>query len=63
VGGLTAAAADQAGRAERDKMRTALIRKVLDSGQDADDGKDKPDDESDLWPRHDEYCHGHTHGK
>lgn len=54
-------AEDQAGRVERDKMRTALIRKVLESGQDAGDGKDKTDDESDLWPRHDEFCHGHTH--
>ena len=54
-------AEDQAGRGERDKMRTALIRKVLESGQDSGDGKDKTDDESDLWPRHDEFCHGHTH--
>lgn len=52
---------DQAGRSERDKMRTALIRKVLESGQDSGDGKDKTDDESDLWPRHDEFCHGHIH--
>jgi imidazolonepropionase-like amidohydrolase len=52
---------DQAQRVERDKMRTALIRKILDSGQDAGDGKDQTDDESDLWPRHDEFCHGHTH--
>jgi N-acetylglucosamine-6-phosphate deacetylase len=52
---------DQVGRTERDKMRTALIRKILDSGQEASDGKDKTDDESDLWPRHDEYCHGHGH--
>jgi imidazolonepropionase-like amidohydrolase len=54
-------AEDQAGRLERDKMRTALMRKILESGQDAGDGKDKTDDESDLWPRHDEFCHGHTH--
>ena len=52
---------DQAGRAEREKMRTALIRKILDSGQEPDGGKDQADDESDLWPRHDEFCHGHTH--
>ena len=42
-------------------MRTALIRKVLDSGQDAGDGKDEHRRRIDLWPRHDEFCHGHTH--
>ena len=52
---------DQVGRLEREKMRTALMRKILESGQDAGDSKAKTDDESDLWPRHDEFCHGHTH--
>lgn len=51
----------QSGRIERDKMRTALMRKILESGQDSGDGKDNSDDDSDLWPRHDEFCHGHTH--
>lgn len=51
----------QSGRVERNKMRTALMRKILESGLESGDGKDNSDDDSDLWPRHDEFCHGHTH--
>jgi N-acetylglucosamine-6-phosphate deacetylase len=47
---------DAAMRAEQTKMRAALIRKVLDSGQKPDDQRGRRDDESDLWPRHDEFC-------
>ena len=44
-------------RAEQAKMRAALIRKVIDSGQQPSDQPGRGDDESDLWPRHDEFCH------
>jgi N-acetylglucosamine-6-phosphate deacetylase len=51
---------DAAMRAEQAKMRAALIRKVLDSGEKPGDQGARGDDDSDLWPRHDEFCH-HGH--
>lgn len=42
------------------EMHQALVQKVLASGQESGDGVDKIDDSS-LWPRYDEYCHGHSH--
>ena len=52
---------DAAMRAEQAKMRAALIRKVLDSGEKPGDQGGRGDDDSDLWPRHDEFCHDHDH--
>jgi N-acetylglucosamine-6-phosphate deacetylase len=48
---------DAALRAEQAKMRAALIRKVLDSGDKPGGEEGRGDDDSDLWPRHDEFCH------
>ena len=54
---------DAAMRAEQAKMRAALIRKVLESGEKPGGDDGRGDDDSDLWPRHDEFCHhdGHEH--
>jgi N-acetylglucosamine-6-phosphate deacetylase len=53
-------AADQALRAEQAKMRAALIRKIIDSGQAMQSSGERQPEEWELWPRHDEYCeHGH----
>ena len=56
---------DAAMRTEHAKMRAALIRKVLDSGEKPGGEEGRGDDDSDLWPRHDEFCHhdGHDHGE
>ena len=51
---------DQALRAEQAKMRAALIRKVIDSGQAMLKPGDQQREEWELWPRHDEFCH-HGH--
>ncbi|HUE69634.1 MAG TPA: amidohydrolase family protein, partial [Pirellulaceae bacterium] len=53
---------DAAMRAEQAKMRAALIRKVLDSGEKPGGEEGRGDDDSDLWPRHDEFCHHDEHG-
>ena len=53
---------DRALREEQGKMRAALIRKVLDSGQAMLKEGESDGDDADLWPRHDEFCaHGHGH--
>ena len=55
-------AADQSLRSEQAKMRAALIRKVIDSGQATQAAGQREPEEWELWPRHDEYCeHGHDH--
>ena len=41
-------------------MHQTLVQKVLASGQEPDAG-DKANDDSGLWPRYDEFCHGHDH--
>jgi N-acetylglucosamine-6-phosphate deacetylase len=53
--------ADQSLRAEQAKMRAALIRKVIDSGQAMLKPGDQQREEWELWPRHDEFCHDHGH--
>jgi imidazolonepropionase-like amidohydrolase len=51
---------DRALRGEQAKMRTALIRKIIDSGQSMQKPGDRQPEEWELWPRHDEFCeHGH----
>jgi len=45
------------------RMRAALVQKILGSGQPMQKaGQQNGDDESHLWPRHDEFCHAHGHG-
>jgi N-acetylglucosamine-6-phosphate deacetylase len=57
-------AEDQAQRAEQAKMRTALVRRILDSGQPLSKNEGADDDDASLWPRHDEFCaHGRDHSK
>ncbi len=41
-------------------MHQTLVQKVLASGQEPANDEEKSDD-SGLWPRYDEYCHGHDH--
>jgi N-acetylglucosamine-6-phosphate deacetylase len=52
-------------RRQRDELRSlkaALVQMILSSGQEMrKPGERGGDDESDLWPRHDEFCHGHDH--
>jgi N-acetylglucosamine-6-phosphate deacetylase len=51
---------DRALRAEQAKMRAALIKKILDSGQTMQSAAERTAEEWELWPRHDEACHdGH----
>ena len=47
---------DRALRTEQSKMRTDLIRKVLESGQSMQRPEDDRPEESELWPRYDEFC-------
>lgn len=44
------------------EIRTALVQKILDSGEKMAADGDTQKDESDLWPREDIFCHGHVHG-
>lgn len=55
--------ADLAQRAETDKMRAALVQRVLESGE-TPAGGDQAKKESELWPREDLFCphHSHRHG-
>jgi imidazolonepropionase-like amidohydrolase len=47
-------------RAEQAKMRAALIKKIVESGQSMQPAGERPSEEWELWPRHDEACHdGH----
>jgi imidazolonepropionase-like amidohydrolase len=54
--------ADRASREEQLKMRAALIRKVLDSGQSMQKPGDRQPEDSELWPRTDEFC-AHNKGE
>jgi N-acetylglucosamine-6-phosphate deacetylase len=51
---------DRALRAEQAKMRAALIRRIIDSGQSMQRAGERQPEEWELWPRHDEFCH-HGH--
>lgn len=48
-------------RAEQDALRWRLVRAVIASGEPAAEPGDNPIDPATLWPRHDEFCHGHGH--
>ncbi|MEQ8790229.1 MAG: amidohydrolase family protein [Pirellulaceae bacterium] len=53
---------DQKLRDDVGRMRAALVQKILGSGQAMQKaGQGNGDDESHLWPRHDEFCHAHGH--
>jgi N-acetylglucosamine-6-phosphate deacetylase len=51
---------DEQRRNEVASMHQTLVQKVLASGQEPAQNDD-PLDDSGLWPRYDEYCHGHSH--
>lgn len=42
-------------------MRNELVQKILASGQEMKAPSKKDVDPASLWPRYDEYCHGHDH--
>lgn len=44
------------------EMRTALIQKVLSSGEEMKKPGDKKEDESELWPKEDVFCFGNGLG-
>jgi N-acetylglucosamine-6-phosphate deacetylase len=44
-------------RAEQARMKAALIRKILESGQSMQSAAERQPEEWELWPRHDEACH------
>ena len=48
--------ADSQAREEQLKMRAALIRKVLESGEAMQRPGERQPDDSELWPRTDEFC-------
>ena len=48
---------------ERDaEVRNALVQKILASGEKMAADGEHGEDESELWPREDIFCHGHGHG-
>ncbi|MCU0880894.1 MAG: amidohydrolase family protein, partial [Pirellulaceae bacterium] len=47
---------DRSLRAEQQAARAKLIRRVLESGETPRRGEASPDDDSELWPRTDEFC-------
>lgn len=51
---------DQQRQKDAAAMHQALVQKVLASGQESAGSRSDSDD-SGLWPRYDEYCHGHDH--
>ena len=52
---------DQQLRAEADRMRNELVQKILDSGESMKKDDEGDEDESELWPREDIFCHRHAH--
>src|SRR5262245_5091230 len=47
-------------RADQAKMRAALIKKIIESGQAMQSASERQPEEWEFWPRHDEACHdGH----
>jgi len=49
-------------RDEENRMRNALVQKILASGEKMKEDGETDMEESDLWPRDDLFCHGHDHG-
>ena len=52
---------EQKDRAKFAEMKNTLIQKILDSRAPMLKEGETTEDPSDLWPRHDEFCHGHDH--
>jgi N-acetylglucosamine-6-phosphate deacetylase len=48
---------DRTVRSEQAKMKAALVRKALDSGQAMQSAGERQPEEWELWPRYDEACH------
>ena len=48
-------------RKENQKIRVALIQKILDSGEPMRKPGEGMIDPASLWPREDLFCHGHDH--
>ncbi len=47
--------------AQMRSMRLALIQKILSSGEEMQKTSKDNTDPAKLWPRYDEFCHGHDH--
>ena len=47
--------------AKQAEMKRQLAQKVLDSKQSQQGQGEEKVDPATLWPRHDEFCHGHQH--
>jgi imidazolonepropionase-like amidohydrolase len=54
-------ATDRSLRARNQRIRTALIQKILDSGEPMRNPGEGDGDPASLWPREDLFCHGHDH--
>ena len=52
---------DNVMRTEIRQQRLALIQKILASGEEMEATNSSSIDPAKLWPRHDEFCHGHSH--
>ncbi|MFT5301675.1 MAG: imidazolonepropionase-like amidohydrolase, partial [Mariniblastus sp.] len=52
---------DQKLQATTQTMRLTLIQKILESGEDMQRPDKSTIDPAKLWPRYDEFCHGHSH--
>ena len=52
---------DMDSQKEVKSMRLALIQKILESGEEMASPNRETIDQAKLWPRYDEYCHGHGH--
>lgn len=52
---------DAEARTEAEAVRNRLVQKILASGEKMESDEEKKAAESDLWPRHDIFCHGHDH--
>ncbi|MDC0937234.1 amidohydrolase family protein, partial [Pirellulales bacterium] len=48
--------------ANQEALRTRLVQAVIDSQEPPAKPGDNEVDPATLWPRHDEFCHGHDHG-
>lgn len=55
-------AADQIIHAEQESLRMQLVQAVIDSKERPAKPGENEVDPATLWPRHDEFCHGHDHG-
>jgi N-acetylglucosamine-6-phosphate deacetylase len=54
-------ATDRSLRERNQRVRTALIQKILDSGEPMRKPGEGDGDPASLWPREDLFCHGHDH--